>query len=96
MPYTSSDGVNIHYQGVGEGPPLVLQHGWSNSVEYWHDFGYVEGLVNDFKLNLILARGHGESDIPSDADAYETKATASDIIAVLDRLEIGKAHFFGY
>jgi pimeloyl-ACP methyl ester carboxylesterase len=33
MPYVNSQGVRIHYQLAGEGPPLVLQHGFTDSLE---------------------------------------------------------------
>ena len=32
MPYVTNQGVRIHYQIEGEGPPLVLQHGFSGDV----------------------------------------------------------------
>ena len=35
MPYADNQGVRIHYEMEGEGPPLVLQHGFSGSLEGW-------------------------------------------------------------
>jgi len=96
MPYIENNGVRIYYEIEGKGPPLVLQHGWSNSLEYWRDFGYIEPLKEDYRLILIDARGHGNSDIPNDPEAYEMDLMAEDVIAVLDHLNIGKAHFLGY
>ena len=32
MPYASNNGVRIHYEVEGKGPPLVLQHGFSGSL----------------------------------------------------------------
>jgi pimeloyl-ACP methyl ester carboxylesterase len=43
MPYANSQGVRIHYQLEGAGIPLVLQHGFSDSLESWYEQGYVEG-----------------------------------------------------
>ncbi|UCE38755.1 MAG: alpha/beta fold hydrolase, partial [Thermoplasmata archaeon] len=96
MPYVENNGVRIYYEIEGKGPPLVLQHGWSNSLEYWRDFGYIEPLKEDYRLILIDARGHGKSDIPDDPEAYEMDLMAEDVITVLDHLNIGKAHFLGY
>ena len=36
MSYAVNDGVRIHYEIVGSGPPLVLQHGFTQSIEDWH------------------------------------------------------------
>ena len=46
MPYAQNQGVRIHYQTEGAGPPLVLQHGFTDSLESWYELGYVEALQN--------------------------------------------------
>jgi pimeloyl-ACP methyl ester carboxylesterase len=70
MPYAHNAGVRIHSQVEGEGCPLVLQHGFSESVVDWYESGYVDALSRDYRLILIDARGHGTSDKPHDPDAY--------------------------
>ena len=96
MPYVSNEGVSIHYHVEGEGPSLVLQHGTSQSVEDWYSYGYVEGLREDNRLVLIDHRGHGRSDKPHDLGAYTLQVRVGDIVAVLDDLNILRAHYFGY
>ena len=44
MPYANNHGIRLHYQVEGEGPPLVLQHGFSDSLESWYEMGYVTPL----------------------------------------------------
>ena len=39
MPYAENDGEKIHYEVEGEGPPLVLHHGFSGFLEQWKDLG---------------------------------------------------------
>ena len=96
MPYADNDGVRIHYRVEGQGPPLVLQHGFSESVVDWYEAGYVDALRSDYRLILIDARGHGASDKPHDPDAYELERRVTDVVAVLDGLAIKKAVFWGY
>jgi len=96
MPYATNQNVRIHYQVEGEGLPLVLQHGFSNSLDTWYERGYVDLLKHDYRLILIDARGHGASDKPHDPEAYALQLRAGDIVAVLDQLHIAHAHFFGY
>ena len=96
MPYADNDGVQIHYRVEGEGPPLVLQHGFSESVVDWYEAGYVDALRSDYRLILIDARGHGASDKAHDPDAYELERRVADVVAVLDGLAIEKAVFWGY
>ena len=56
MPFADNNGVKIHYQVEGEGPPLVLQHGFSGSLQSWHDSGYVGTLKRDHRLILADTR----------------------------------------
>jgi pimeloyl-ACP methyl ester carboxylesterase len=96
MPYADNGNVRIHYQVEGEGPALVLQHGFTESVVDWYEAGYVEALRPDYRLILIDARGHGASDKPHDPDAYVLNRRVADVVAVLDALDIAKALFWGY
>jgi pimeloyl-ACP methyl ester carboxylesterase len=96
MPYANNQGVRIHYQVEGVGTPLVLQHGYSDSVESWYEQGYVAALQSTYQLILIDARGHGASDKPHNPNAYEMQHNVTDILAVLDTLQVPTVHFFGY
>jgi pimeloyl-ACP methyl ester carboxylesterase len=96
MPYANNQGIRIHYQTEGEGPPRVLQHWSLATLESWYDYGYVSALENDYQLILLDARGHGGSDKPYEPEAYELKRRVEDIVAVIDDLGIAKADFFGY
>src|SRR5215467_5215076 len=96
MPHVNNQGVRIHYQVEGEGPPLVLQHGGLNSIESWYESGYVDALKTAYQLILIDARGHGASDKPHDAHAYGLHWVVDDIRTVLDERHLPKVHFWGY
>ncbi|MGI9292475.1 MAG: alpha/beta fold hydrolase [Pseudomonadales bacterium] len=95
MSFISNDGIRIHYEVEGNGQPLVLQHGLSDSIEGWYEFGYVERLKDEYQLIMIDARGHGQSGKPHDAAAYDLKLMASDVLAVLDRLHLAQASYSG-
>jgi pimeloyl-ACP methyl ester carboxylesterase len=95
MPYADNQGVRIHYRVEGNGPPLVLQHGFLQSIEDWDEGGYSDALKG-FRLILVDARGHGASDKPHDPAFYLLDKRASDATAVLDALGVAKAHFWGY
>jgi len=96
MLYANNRGTRIHYEVEGQGPPLVLVHGFSDSLEGWREYGYTEVLKKYYRLILVDARGHGASDKPHDSGAYGLEQRPADIVAVLDELKIGKAHYFGY
>ena len=98
MPYATNpaDGVRIYYETEGEGPPLVLHHGGGGSHYRWRELGYVEALRDQFRLVLFDARGHGQSGKPTVPEAYRYERWVQDVVAILDDLEIDRAHFFGY
>src|SRR5437763_6349690 len=96
MSTTTSDGIRIHYEIEGDGPPLILQHGFSQSLADWRVAGYVDRLKDHCRVILVDARGHGQSDKPHDRAAYSGERHAADIVAVLDALELPQADYWGY
>jgi len=96
MPYASNQGVQIHYKVEGEGPCLVLQHGYTQNLERWYQCGYVDALKSHYQLILIDARGHGASGKPHDKAAYVWPIMVMDVLAVLDSQDISQTVFWGY
>jgi pimeloyl-ACP methyl ester carboxylesterase len=96
MPYATNDGIRIHYEVEGQGPPLVMQYGQYFPLDVWYELNYVKALKNEFRLILIDARGHGDSDKPYEPDAYRIELMVNDVVAVLDDLDVAKAHYMGY
>jgi pimeloyl-ACP methyl ester carboxylesterase len=82
MPKLDRDGVNIYYEVHGEGPALILTHGYSATSEMWA--GQVGPLSKHFKVVTWDMRGHGRSDYPADQSAYSEEATVGDMAALLD------------
>lgn len=89
MPKINRDGVAIHYEVHGDGPPLLLTHGYSSTSAMWH--GQIEALARDHTLVLWDMRGHGQSDYPDDPRAYSEALTVGDMAAVLDAVGARRA-----
>ena len=96
MAHVNNDGVEIHYEVEGSGPPVLLMHGMGGSIHNWIDAGYVEPLRDELQLILVDSRGFGESSKPHDPADYTREAKVSDVVAVLDDLGIERAHYWGY
>jgi pimeloyl-ACP methyl ester carboxylesterase len=96
MPYANRNSVRIHYEVEGAGPPLLLYHGFSGSLDDWRDAGWVARLQQSYRLILIDGRGHGASDKPRSQAAYSLAQRVSDVLAVLDHLGLQRAHYLGY
>jgi pimeloyl-ACP methyl ester carboxylesterase len=89
MPKLNRDGVNIYYEVHGEGPPLILTHGYSSTSAMWQ--GQIAPLSQRHKLVLWDMRGHGQSDYPPDPNAYSEALTVADMAALLDEVGAGSA-----
>ena len=96
MPYTDNHGVKIHYEVEGQGPPLVLRHGFSMTSEDWREYGYVAGLREQYTLILMDSRGYGASDKPHDPNAYIWSYLVGDVIAIINELRLSQVHFWGW
>lgn len=61
MAHVDNAGLRIRYRVEGNGTPLVLLHGFTDSSETWYELGYVHALQPKHRLILIDSRGHGQS-----------------------------------
>ncbi|MHA2290465.1 MAG: alpha/beta fold hydrolase, partial [Promethearchaeota archaeon] len=96
MPYFDNEGIKIYYEIEGEGPPVVMVHGFSGNLENsWKETNWVKTLKDSYQLILLDCRGHGESDKPHDETYYGQKMN-EDIIKLMEYLSIEKANLFGY
>lgn len=89
MPGIDRDGVRIYYEVHGDGPPLLLTHGYSSTSAMWH--GQVDALARNHRLILWDMRGHGQSDYPDDPSAYSEALTVGDMAAILDAVGTERA-----
>jgi len=83
------DGVKIHLRHKGEGPPLLLIHGYPQTGYMWHKIA--DQLAATHHVIIPDIRGYGRSDKPATDAAhspYAKRAMAKDMMAVM-------AHF-GY
>jgi pimeloyl-ACP methyl ester carboxylesterase len=99
MATLNRDGVELYYEVHGDGPPVMLTHGYSSSSHMWE--GQVAAFSKHFKLITWDMRGHGKSDYPDDQAQYSEAATVADMAAILDtvgakRAVIGGLSLGGY
>lgn len=89
MPFIDRDGVRIFYEAAGDGPPVLLSHGYSATSRMWQ--GQVEALAPRYRVITWDMRGHGQSDSPDDPACYSEAHTVADMAAILDALGIDRA-----
>ena len=98
MAYCKNKNHSIYYEQHGSGKPVVLIHGGAVSFQNnYAVFGWIERL-NESGLQVIGLdlRGHGKSGKPLDVESYGTENLASDVLAVMDELDLNQVSVVGY
>jgi len=85
------NGINMAYRDIGEGPTLVLLHGFTGTGEAWNP--YLETLSTSHRLIVPDLRGHGRSLNPS--GVFTHKELAQDVFNLLDQLGIDSVYAMG-
>lgn len=86
-------GAQLWYCSYGEGEPVILLHGGLGHSGNWSK--QVESLIdNGYRAILLDSRGHGRSSRDEQAFSYELMA--SDLLALLDELQIEQAALVGW
>src|SRR5260370_4926329 len=94
MPHiTTDDGVKLYYQEVGSGIPIVFVHEFAGDCRSWE--AQVRHFGQRYRCIAYNARGFPPSDVPQGVERYSQARARDDIRAVLDGLNIDKAHIVG-
>lgn len=93
-----SDGVEIAYQVEGEGAPIVLVHGFASThAANWINPGWVAQLC-DMGRQVVMfdLRGHGQSGLLYDPEAYRLTQLAQDLKNLIAHLGLQRPDVMGY
>ena len=94
MPYAvASDNVRLYYEEVGSGTPILFVHEFAADHTNWEP--QMRYFSRGHRCIAYAARGYTPSDVPPSSDLYTYKHFYTDALAVLDHLNIQKAHFVG-
>ena len=94
MPYAvASDKVRLYYEEVGSGTPILFVHEFAADHTNWEP--QMRYFSRGHRCIAYAARGYTPSDVPPSPDLYTYKHFYTDALAVLDHLNIQKAHFVG-
>ncbi len=94
MRITTDDGVELAVEVAGQGPGLLLVHGFGGAKEDFAD--HVDALGRTHRVVIFDHRGHGASDKPDDLAAYSFDRLAPDIVQVADALDLDQFRLLGH
>ena len=94
MPTIRANGLDVGYDVVGAGPPLVALHGASSLGR--EDFAaQLPGMSKAFLIHLPDARGHGRTRWDA-ANGFEYRWLVDDLVAFVDGLGLDSFHLVGF
>ena len=91
---TSDGGVKIHYASLGEGPLVVMIHGFP---DFWYSWRHqMQALSGQFQVVAIDQRGYNLSDKPKGVEHYDMRLLVGDVAAVIRHLGKDRATIVGH
>lgn len=89
----TDDGVDLHAEERGAGPPLLFVHEFGGDHRSWRP--QVDRLAAHYRCLTYNARGYPPSAVPADPGAYSQERAVADAVAVLDAFGVDRAHVVG-
>jgi pimeloyl-ACP methyl ester carboxylesterase len=96
--FTAADGTTLSYEDQGDGPAVLLLHGFATTARVnWGRPGVIHALVGaGYRVLTPDLRGHGRSDTPHHPEAYRWDRLVGDETGLLDHLGLEAAAIGGY
>lgn len=91
MAMANVNGVDLYYEDVGIGDPIIFQHGYTASHDGWS--GVVERMSSRYRCIVMDCRGAGDSEHPD--DGYTIEQLAADVVGMADYHGIDRFHYAG-
>ncbi|MGH9221167.1 MAG: alpha/beta fold hydrolase [Vicinamibacterales bacterium] len=90
----SEGGVKIHYASLGQGPLVVMIHGFP---DFWYSWRHqMAALSQRFQVVAIDQRGYNLSDKPKGVENYDMQLLVADVAAVVKHLKAERATIVGH
>ncbi|MDP6377177.1 MAG: alpha/beta hydrolase [Pseudomonadales bacterium] len=93
--HIDSNGIRMRLAVAGDGPVVLLAHGWPES---WYSWRHQLRALSEAGYRAVAPdmRGYGETDAPKPVEAYDIATLAADMVGVLDALGVDQAHMVGH
>lgn len=96
MAYFKHGNVQIYYEDVGRGEPIIANHGLSEDTGYWNDTGVTSKLAEHYRFIPYEMRGHGRTIIEGKPYGYDVDTMIADIDALADYLGLDQFHLLSH
>jgi len=95
MPHiTARDGTRLYYEEAGSGSPVIFVHEYAGDYRTWEM--QMRFFSRAHRCITYSQRGYPPSDVPSVSAKYSQDIARDDVVAIMDALEVDKAHVVGH
>ena len=94
MPSQRINNLELYYEVVGEGRPLVFVHGFSGNLTGWAF--QIPAFAPHYQTVCLDLRGHGRSEHPTSPEAYSIDLFAADLHGLLRFLDVETCYLVGH
>ena len=92
--YITTNGIRLHYVTQGEGPLMLMLHGFP---EFWYSWRHlIPEFAKDYKVVALDLRGYNESDKPQQQSAYVMSEFVKDVEGVIKGLGYNRCVLVGH
>ena len=96
MAFFQNGNARIYYEEIGQGEPIISNHGLSEDTSYWSATGVTAALAEKYRVISIDMRGHGRTVVEGEPKGYDEITMGEDFNALADHLGIGKFHLLSH
>ncbi|MCP4750931.1 MAG: alpha/beta hydrolase [Proteobacteria bacterium] len=96
MAFFQNGKTRLYYEDVGEGEPIVANHGLSEDTTYWSEPGVTAALAEKYRVVSIDMRGHGRTVVKGEPKGYDEVTMGDDFTALADHLGLDKFHLLSH
>ncbi|HLQ61192.1 MAG TPA: alpha/beta fold hydrolase, partial [Candidatus Acidoferrales bacterium] len=93
MPFLNLDDVHLHYVDAGQGTPVTLLHGFTQTANSWKELA--GKLPAGYRWLAPDIRGHGRTQVRP-GEPYTMDACTADVLRLWDSLGVERSHLVGY
>lgn len=94
MPFVNTDdNVNLYFEEVGSGESIIFVHEFGGDMRSWEP--QMRYFSRHYHCITFNARGYPPSEVPEALEQYTQQRAVKDILAIMDHLNLEKAHIVG-
>jgi pimeloyl-ACP methyl ester carboxylesterase len=96
MPFIERGNVKLYYEDVGEGEPIIANHGLMEDCNYWSEPGVTARLAERYRVISMDMRGHGQTVVDGMPYGYDVGTMANDFGWLADELGLDRFHILSH